>query len=71
MLDSATERTMQFLYEHKSVDYDLEIRGAICPVCERKKAKTIMTDKKLPGSVVRYHKCQNCGYNFKSIEAAK
>lgn len=39
-----------------------------CPGCGRDKAPVQNTKPPAGGNQVRYHKCSECGLNFKSIE---
>lgn len=35
----------------------------VCPVCKCRNCPVVKTEKP-----IRYHKCNDCGHNFKSVE---
>ena len=50
---------------HDQVVYYVKIR---CPGCGSHKAPVRNTKPPAGGNRIRYHKCEECGMNFKSVE---
>lgn len=50
--------------EDKSVQYGVIYYPLRCPKCKSKNIKTHTSEPP-----IRYHKCRDCGYNFRSREA--